>query len=56
MVKKNKKLDFVKKIFGFKQCACLDEKVPKIRIKKKVENEKNNIEEKKSCCCISKNK
>ena len=50
MVENNKKLDFVKRIFGFKQCACLDKKVPKIRTDKKVEDAKKSTEEKISCC------
>lgn len=46
MEENKSKFDFVKKIFGFKQCACLDKKIPKIRAEKKVENKEDN----KSCC------
>ena len=42
-MEKSKKLDFIKKVFGFKQCSCLDKKIPKVKTQK-------DLEEKKSCC------
>jgi len=49
MEKKKNKFDFVKRIFGFKQCDCLDKKVPKIKVE-----EKKECKNKKSCCLKNK--